>query len=78
MAAGLRGAQPRCRGENLGDVINLHRARKSRQRETARAEAAENRVRFGRTKADRQAQAEELARQSRRFEEHALTEREEL
>lgn len=59
----------------MGDVTNLHRARKIRAREAAKAKAAENRIRFGQTKAEREAQAKELERQLKRLEDHALTER---
>jgi len=31
----------------MGDVVNLNRARKLRQRDTAKKQAAENRIRFG-------------------------------
>ncbi|WP_331251170.1 DUF4169 family protein [Xanthobacter oligotrophicus] len=63
--------------EELGDVVNLHRARKARVRQAAQTAADENRIRFGRTKADRQRLADELERQRRHLEGHALTEREE-
>ncbi|RAK60621.1 DUF4169 domain-containing protein [Phenylobacterium hankyongense] len=36
----------------MAEPINLNKARKARQRDGARAKAAENRVRFGRTKAE--------------------------
>lgn len=38
----------------MGDVVNLNRFRKQRDRALKEAQAAENRVRFGRTKADKQ------------------------
>jgi hypothetical protein len=41
----------------VGDVINLNRARKERARTEAKAKAAENRVRAGRTKADKSLEA---------------------
>jgi hypothetical protein len=56
----------------MGDVINLRRARKARDRQAAGQAAAEARALHGRTKAQRaieQAEAERLARrvdQSRR------------
>lgn len=31
----------------MGDLVNLNKARKQREREAAKARAAENRVRFG-------------------------------
>lgn len=64
--------------KTLGDVVNLHRARKSRARTQAQAEAAENRVRFGRTKAERGAQAAEEQLKARRLDGHTRTEREDL
>ncbi|MBH0236705.1 DUF4169 family protein [Methylobrevis albus] len=38
----------------MGDVVNLRMARKQKQRAAKEATAAENRVRFGRTKAERE------------------------
>lgn len=61
----------------MGDVVNLHRERKTRARRAAEVKAEENRVRFGRTKAERERQADELERQRRHLEGHALTERDE-
>ena len=37
----------------MADLINLNKARKARARAAREAEAAENRVRFGRVKADK-------------------------
>jgi Domain of unknown function (DUF4169) len=37
----------------MGDVVNLRRARKSRERRREEANAAQNRVAFGMTKAQR-------------------------
>ena len=56
----------------MADPINLNRARKAKARAADQAQAAENRVRFGRTKAEKlaaKAEAERLKRaldQSRR------------
>ena len=49
----------------MGEVINLRQARKARNRLTAQAQAATNRARFSRTKAERDADLlrEEQARQ---------------
>ncbi|MFS8038806.1 DUF4169 family protein [Xanthobacter sp. AM11] len=58
-------------------MVNLHRARKARVRRAAEAKAGENRLRFGRTKAEREQQADEFDRQKRHLEGHALTERDE-
>lgn len=48
----------------MGNVVNLNKARKRRAREQAEAQAAANRVKFGRTKAEKQrdAAAEDEAR----------------
>lgn len=40
----------------MGKVVNLNRARKARGRDAARREADANAVRFGRTKAQREAE----------------------
>jgi hypothetical protein len=48
----------------MGTVINLRQARKRKQRADNAAQAAENRARFGRTKAERVTQAMEDDRQS--------------
>lgn len=39
----------------MAELINLNKARKARARAEAGAKAAENRVAFGRTRADKQA-----------------------
>lgn len=41
----------------MGKVINLNKVRKQKAREAAAAQAAENRVRFGRTKAQKEQDA---------------------
>jgi len=49
----------------LADPINLNRARKARTKAAGQVQAAENRVRFGRTKAEKlaaRAEAERLTR----------------
>lgn len=38
----------------MAEVINLNRARKAKQRAEAETRAAENRIAFGRTKAEKQ------------------------
>lgn len=40
----------------MADVLNLNRARKRKAREAARAKADANAVKFGRSKAEREAQ----------------------
>ncbi|HEX8193160.1 MAG TPA: DUF4169 family protein [Allosphingosinicella sp.] len=41
----------------MGDIINLRQARKAKARAEGAAKAAGNRAAFGRTKAERQAEA---------------------
>lgn len=38
----------------MGEVVNLNKVRKLKARQTAEQQAAENRVRFGRSKAQKQ------------------------
>lgn len=59
----------------MGDVVNLNRERKARTRRKEAATAAENRVRFGRTKADRKTSSDAVERERRHLDGHALTER---
>lgn len=59
----------------MGEIVNLRRLKKQRARQDAEAAAAENRVRFGRTKAERLAQAAERSLRDKTHEGHALTER---
>jgi hypothetical protein len=49
----------------VADPINLNRARKAKARAVDQARAAENRVKFGRTKAERMAAQAEAARLAR-------------
>lgn len=49
------------------EIINLRRARKARNRRDAEARAAENRVAFGRSKAERQATDAAKALERRRL-----------
>lgn len=46
----------------MAEIINLNRARKAKARVDKSARADENRARFGRTKAEKQAEAAEKAR----------------
>jgi hypothetical protein len=49
----------------MAEVVNLNKARKAKARDTARAQAAGNRAKFGRTKGDKAAEkatAEKAAR----------------
>ncbi len=49
----------------MGEVVNLRMARKAKRREEAEAQAAANRALHGRTKAQKQADAQERARAER-------------
>lgn len=41
----------------MAEIVNLNKARKQKAREAKKAKAAENRVRFGRTKSEKETQA---------------------
>ena len=49
----------------MGEVVNLRRARKARDRATAEAEATVNRAAFGRTGAEKKAAVQDAARHER-------------
>lgn len=49
----------------MGEVVNLNRFRKQAARQEAEAKAAENRVRFGRTGAEKAKDKDEQARAGR-------------
>jgi hypothetical protein len=49
----------------MGEVVNLRRARKTKAREADAAEAQANRIRHGRTLAERKRDAAEAARVDR-------------
>lgn len=59
----------------MGDLVSLNRKRKARVRQKEAQAAAENRVRFGRTKAERKASDDVAERERQRHDGHALTER---
>ena len=64
--AGLNVAVPRgLRSRSLAEPINLNRARKARTRAADKVQAAENRVRFGRTGAEKAAARTEAERSTR-------------
>ena len=52
----------------MADPINLHKARKARARTEAKHQAADNRIRFGRAKAEKAAAAMEETRAMRALE----------
>lgn len=49
------------------EIVNLNKARKARARDAAKARAAENRVAFGRTKAEKAKAGSETARAARQL-----------
>ena len=53
----------------MADPINLNKARKARARAGAKAQAAQNRVRFGRTGAEKQVSKLDAERAKRRLDE---------
>ena len=55
-----------------GDVINLRVARKQKARREKDAKAAQNRIMFGRTKAEKEASAAERDLQARRLDQARL------
>ena len=51
-------------GGGMGDIINLRQVRKDRARAEKEIKAQSNRAKFGRTKTERERQAQEAQRQS--------------
>lgn len=51
----------------MSEVVNLNKARKAKARAAEKAAAGTNRVRFGRTKAEKSASKAEVAKLSRRL-----------
>jgi hypothetical protein len=49
----------------MAEIVNLNKARKQRARADAAAKAVENRASFGRTKAQKQAEAAEAQRRAK-------------
>ncbi len=58
----------------MADLVNLNRFRKQKARAEKEAAAAENRARFGRTKAEKEAEAQDLARKARLLDGHRRAE----
>ena len=50
-----------------GDVVSLNKARKVLQRKAAKAQAAENRIRFGQSRPEREKQQKDAERIAREF-----------
>ena len=58
----------------MAEIVNLNRARKAKARADREAKAAENRVRFGRTKAEKDAIREKDRLAARSLDGHRLGE----
>jgi hypothetical protein len=56
----------------MGDVVNLRRARKRAERELAERKAAANRLLHGRSKAERELEAEREAKVRRDLDRHRV------
>lgn len=56
----------------MGEIVNLKRARKQRERLAKEAKAAENRAKYGRTKAAREAADALAGKAARALEGHRL------
>ena len=54
----------------MADIINLRNARKQKARSAKQAQAEQNRITFGRTKAEKQLSAAEKALADRRIDGH--------
>ena len=59
-----------------GEIVNLRKARKARDRAAREARAAENRIVFGRTRAEREMLEARNQRDTRLLDGHRLTEAE--
>lgn len=57
----------------MADILSLSKARKARERAAKEAAAAANRARFGRTLAEREAEAAAKAKADRHVDGHRLT-----
>jgi hypothetical protein len=56
----------------MGDVVNLNKARKAKAAVEKAARAETNRARFGRTKAQKQAEADEAYRRTKLLDDSKL------
>lgn len=54
----------------MAEIVNLRRARKAKERTDAEHKAAENRIRFGRSKAERKNAEANTALEKRRLDAH--------
>jgi hypothetical protein len=65
-------AHPAAGGEAMAEIVNLRAVRKARERAAKAAKASENRVAFGRTKAERDEEKAKAGLAERRHESHRL------
>jgi len=56
----------------MAEIVNLRRVRKQRARDDAKAQAQQNRIAFGRTKAERQLSEAERDKAARGLDGHLL------
>ena len=68
----LSGVETVVKARALTQIINLRQARKRRKRVEKEQQAADNRAKFGRTKADQKQNQAEQARSKRVLEDHRL------
>lgn len=54
----------------MAEIVNLRRARKARERAQEEATAAENRLRFGRTKTERKTEKAKEELRAKRLDQH--------
>jgi hypothetical protein len=54
----------------MADIVNLRAVRKRKAREAEQVHAAENRIKFGRTKAEKQLEKAEAERESKNIDAH--------
>ncbi|MBI1391886.1 MAG: DUF4169 family protein [Alphaproteobacteria bacterium] len=59
----------------MGDIVNLNRFRKSKARRDKVTAAAENRVKFGRKKSERNAAKSDAARSNKELDGHRLNDK---
>ncbi len=57
----------------MAEIVNLNRARKARMRHVAEKEAEANRIRFGRSRAERAAARDAVSEAERGLDGHRLT-----
>ena len=56
----------------MGEIVNLNRARKAKAKADREVQAAENRVRFGQTKAEKQKAQVERDAKNRKLDGHKM------